>query len=116
MMEWIKYSSYAPPSQGQKVLTFTKGDCGVAYRFNYKGVSIWIACLPSIEKLPKSIRPLICNEPEYWSHIAFSFLPGNYEGKLLVKCEGDAPMDIDQFEARYPEDHLKFVEILIGKR
>ena len=116
-MEWMRLSEYNLPPQGLKILCFKNGDCWTAYRYNYKGKSVWLPCVPHESFQPHTkYRIVTCDEPEYWSYIAFDKLPGNFTGHMYAKTEDDKKLlTFDELEKLHPEEHEYFVKNLVVK-
>lgn len=114
-MEWMKLSEYNLPPQGLKILCFKKGDCWVAYRYNYKNKSIWLPCVPHESVNPHlKYKIVTCDEPDYWCHIPFDQLPGKYTGRMMLKADGDEKLHtLDEFQVTYPKEHDTFIKEFI---
>lgn len=115
IMEWMKLSEYNLPPQGLKILCFRTGDCWTAYRFNYKGKSVWLPCVPSDSLHPhRKYKRVTCDEPEYWCYIPFDQLPGNYTGRQYGKTEDDNTiLTFDELENLHPVEHAYYVKIFV---
>jgi len=114
-MNWMKLTKHNLPPQGLKILAFKNGDCWTCYRFTNGDGSIWIPCLPSFSQEDvKKFRTPFCNEPEYWSYIAFDDLPGEYTGLMKITvANAEVQLTFDEIEKQFPATHKLFIENLI---
>jgi hypothetical protein len=52
-----------------------------------------------------------CDSPDYWAHINFQALPGNYQGFLKLRIQGsDDLLTLDAVERLEPEVYEDFIK------
>ena len=77
----------------------------------------WIPCVPHESINPElKYKIVLCEEPDYWCHIPFEKLPGNFTGRMYAKTEDDNELlTFDEMEQLHPEAHEYYVKNLVVK-